>query len=870
MRSPRTLFSRGLVWPFACLAVRLFWVGLAAVIATSATAQPAGTGTIRGRVQNATNGAFMENVVVNIAGTSRQVRTNAYGNFVLEGVPAGEVTLRASYVGEPDQTTSVTVPAGGEAAQNFTFRRSTTHKTTDDGAVILDPFVINAERYRNARAIATAEERLSINIKNVVSVDQFGYIPSGNVGEFVKFVPGVQIDYGSSNGNNQGYSENAANGVSVRGFGPEDTAILIDGLPVSSTLPGNLTRQVGLDQLSINNASRVELIKVATPDMPANSIGGQVNLVTRNAFEYPKPTYSGRLFFNFNSLKPDLKKTPGPTNKDTFKTTPGVDFTVTYPLSDTLGVSFTAYWAQEFNQNYRGRPYWNNDYASNYRNGAVTNSAGEASSMANPVLTRVQVTDQGDFVERRSGNFKVDWRPTPNQLLRANVQYSTYTADEAQRRLDFRPNIANGIEWGPDRVVGGAANSTTAMTVTTRDRDGDTLSAQLQYELDVAGFRFTAAGSISESKSDFRDEENGHFSEIALNLNPGRVALYDLRDGLPGRVETFTRGANSAPVDYRQLSNWVFDGTTAKSGQSHNERTISLYKFDVERPLDFIPFLGSNTLSVQAGFRHDEDENVKSGRGTGYRQILRPGAAYAPGDILDDDYVGQSPGFGLASQQWGSTYKLYEINRERDIFYVPDFDEETNTRVENYNSYVGQQKDLKESVDAWYGMLNGAFFNNRLSFVGGLRQETKRLVGRSPFTDSKWDYVRNADGTLYTDAANPNGLQTSAGNGSVVNGVLITPPTNRPLYANTPAGEALRQSLRSQGISFPDVPYGPPTGNGVRDLRARELQYQPLRAVNQKSKGDPSYSFSTVYRLTKKIDLKAAYSRSFKLPKLEA
>jgi outer membrane receptor protein involved in Fe transport len=40
--------------------------------------------------------------------------------------------------------------------------------------------------------------------------------------------------------------------------------------------------------------------------------------------------------------------------------------------------------------------------------------------------------------------------------------------------------------------------------------------------------------------------------------------------------------------------------------------------------------------------------------------------------------------------------------------------------------------------------------------------------------------------------------------------------------------------------------------------------------VDQRVKGDPSYSVSGVYRVTKKIDFKTAYSRSFKLPKLES
>jgi TonB-dependent receptor len=807
----------------------------------------AATGTIRGRVQNATNGAYMENVTINVAGTTRQVRTNSFGEYVIRDVPAGEVTLTANYVGESEQTAMVTVRPGAEVSSDFTFRQTEQMRRTEDGAVVLDPFTVNVERYRNAQAIAIAEERRSINIKNVVSTDVFGNIPNGNIGEFVKFLPGIQVDYGTPAGGQGGYSQNDANGVSVRGFGPEDTAILIDGLPVSSTLPGNLTNQVGLDQLQLNNASRVELIKVATPDMPNNSIGGQVNLITRSAFEYARPTYNTSLFVNVSSLQPELKKTPGPLNKETYKTTPGTTFTVTYPFSSTFGIAISGSWIRQFNQDYRAAPRWNNSYNAAISNGSVTNAAGERSSEANPFMDRYQITDTASIADKSSANIKMDWKITPNQLLRANVQYSTNKSPEAQRRISFQPTVSNGVVWDETQTVGSTANSSTGMTITTRDREGESLTGQLQYNATLAGFVISAAGSISQSEAEYQDEENGHYSGLDINLNPGRVALYYGPDGVPSRVETFTRGTNQL-LDHTILHNWASSSTIAQSGQSLNERIIGLYKFDIERPLDFIPLLGSNSLSVKAGLRRDEDDNKKTGRGSGYRKILRPGATFSVADLLDADYLGQSPGFGLPAQQWASTYKLYELDQENDLFEEPTSGADA---VTNYNSFVGQQKDITITRDAWYAMLTGSFLSNRLGFVGGIRQEQEKRVGRSPFTDNKWNYLKTPDGSLYTDAAHPNGVRTNN--------------TGDGLFATTPAGDALRSALAAAGIAFPSTPYG----STASDLAARKLQYQPLREVNQKQKGDPSYSFSTSFKLTKKIDLKAAYSRSFSLQDLE-
>ena len=114
--------------------------------------------------------------------------------------------------------------------------------------------------------------------------------------------------------------------------------------------------------------------------------------------------------------------------------------------------------------------------------------------------------------------------------------------------------------------------------------------------------------------------------------------------------------------------------------------------------------------------------------------------------------------------------------------------------------------------------------------------------------------MKNVDGSLYTNATNPNGILTNS--------------ATSELFATTPAGIALRQALTTAGVKFPTTPYGSTTA-GTRDTAARMLQYQPLRPVNTTRKGDPSYSLSTAFQLTKKIDLKAAWSRSFSLPDLE-
>ena len=821
---------------------------------TAAHAETASTGTIKGKVLNASNGAYIKNATITVKGTNKQTYSDDYGDYELDNVPVGNVTVSADYIGEPQQSADVAVTSGAPATKDFTFR-ATSATEVKNGTVKLDPFTVNAERYHNAQAVAIAEQRTSINIKNVVSTDAFGDIPNGNVGEFVKFLPGVQVDYGSFGGNNQGYADSDATSVSVRGFGPEDTTIMINGMPVASATPGSLSREVALDQLSINNASRVELIKVATPDMPANSMGGQINLITKSAFEQADPSYSGRVFFNVNSLQHTLKKTVGPVNDKTYKIQPAFEVGAIYPITKNLGISFDATATNEINQSYQSTPSYT-------ISGNFSNLAGVPISVENPAISRSKTQDISRLAKRISTNLGVDWKPTPSQVIRTNFQYSSYSGIEAQRGLDFRPNVAAGADWGPDRTIGTTANSSLAQTVFTRDRTGTTKQAQATYDLKKSGWTVSAGANISYSRSEFKDEQNGHFSEIDYTLNPGQVVMRDIDNetGAPGSVLALWRtsaGASLAGTNklYNYLANWAPDGTLAKSGQALNQETKTLVKLDISRDLSFLPFLGSNSLTFQFGGRRDSDKVEKSGRGTGYQQSLLPGTTFTNAEVLDTNYLGQSPGFGLPAQEWASSYKLYELNQQHTIFGVTDAN-----LIPNYNSYANQQKNITETTTGYYAMLSGKFFRNRLSVLVGGRQETSTRDGLGPQGVSNWQYAKKTDGTLYRDSFYLNGVKFDG-----TNNVRTNADGSTTTVTNFLGDSALLSRLSAAGVKYPDHLYGP-TGTS---LESRMLNLVAKYPIHGRAKSAPSFNFDVAYKVTKKIDLKLSVSRSFKLPNLE-
>jgi hypothetical protein len=140
-------------------------------------------------------------------------------------------------------------------------------------------------------------------------------------------------------------------------------------------------------------------------------------------------------------------------------------------------------------------------------------------------------------------------------------------------------------------------------------------------------------------------------------------------------------------------------------------------------------------------------------------------------------------------------------------------------------------------------MLEGHAFNNRFTFVAGLRQEGARRSGRGPLTDSKWNFLKLPNGEIYRDAAHPTGVQIDS--------------AASDLFAQTAVGNTLRSALSAAKVAYPDHVILNTTVEG------RKLQLKPLQEVRAKTSGRPSESISTSTNLTENLVLKLAYSKTF-------
>ena len=297
---------------------------------TVAHAQTAATGTISGHVFNQATNQFLGGAEVRVAGQNRVVYTDKQGAFEISGLGAGPVTLEVNYTGLDSQSSTVQVNAGSRTSADIAL------SSKDYGSVVkLDAFVVASEK--EGRAASLMQQQRAENLVNVISSDEFPNVAGGSIGEFLRNVPGVVIDYSNAD----------PRSIRVRGFDPNLNAVSVDGMRAANAASGNTNRVFEIDQISMQNVESVEITKSNRPDQEADTGGGSVNMVSKSAFKQKGRRISYVAMINGNSQDwSPMTKTPGPNDtgkNESYKWYPGWTFTYQNSfLQNTLGVTLTA------------------------------------------------------------------------------------------------------------------------------------------------------------------------------------------------------------------------------------------------------------------------------------------------------------------------------------------------------------------------------------------------------------------------------------------------------------------------------------------------------------------------------------------------
>src|SRR5688572_15853870 len=389
--------------PFALWKASLV-LAFASVLANPLAAQST-TGTIEGHVSNSARAENVERARVTVEGTLLETFTQDDGSYRLTNVPAGTATVKTFFTGFPVHIQNVAVVSGQVVRHNVDL--AGTLKPADsvrDGDVVrLSEFLVNTSREMDGAAIAINEQRFAPNIKSVVSTDEFGNVAEGSVGEFLKFLPGVTIEYEAGA---------LARGISINGVPSDNVPVMVNGFALASAGGGNGTaRGAQMDMTSITSTSRIEVSYSPTPESPGSALAGTVNMVPRSAFERSRSEFKGNVYLMFRDNARDWGATPGPFEEATWKIKPGFDFSYLRPVTKNFGFTLSGGHSEngtkeEFIQN-----AWRGVSA------ATNGNAFPHTTADRPYLTQVQVRDGTKNAARTSFGATIDYRFSPTDRL---------------------------------------------------------------------------------------------------------------------------------------------------------------------------------------------------------------------------------------------------------------------------------------------------------------------------------------------------------------------------------------------------------------------------------------------------------------------
>ncbi len=130
----------------------------------------------------------------------------------------------------------------------------------------------------SARAAVKAKRNATV-IMDAVAQDQVGRLPDLNIVEASRRIAGVSVVGGADATKNRDIYQRAT----IRGLDPRYNLVTIDDVPLAS--PDWVYRGARLEMLPAALVSRIEAIKTVTAQYDPHALGGQINIVSKSAFD---------------------------------------------------------------------------------------------------------------------------------------------------------------------------------------------------------------------------------------------------------------------------------------------------------------------------------------------------------------------------------------------------------------------------------------------------------------------------------------------------------------------------------------------------------------------------------------------------------
>ena len=593
---------------------------------------------------------------------------------------------------------------------------------SDDQAIV----VTGSRPIAESEAAALQIQKNSDSLVTVVASDSVGRLPDQNIAQATGRLPGVAVER----------DQGQARYISLRGAPNYWTTLSFDGINVVS--PEG--RDARFDSIPSALASQIVVSKAVTPDMPGETISGNVNIITRSALDYDGFRISGKLGVGQTELGKRGEYEGSLTLSNVFDTNMG-----------EIGVLVS------------GSYYERNMITDNFeidwetpRRGAPNLAFGTDPDINNRVDLRPGY--QSRFWARETENKlyrltrknysisgRVDFRPDADNTISIRSLYTIFTDDEARDNYIFDfDDRQNDLVSSTAACAGSTAtptNSAYADACNNSPFVGTVYGIDINQRSTLRAFRQSVFTNTLEGKHQFGDnwgfkwvanytksvDDRSVVGETRWDSPSTRIlrptVAYDFTDPQFARVQLFTTNQLSGPTRFQA-------GTPVTAIDSFTKPLSSFRSLDAVDPTKAYTFKGElshnsemfgGETTIRAGVQYDQRTKINREREllinattpAGAAQIAAAGigTSYLPFS-LDTPFKGKIP--------LGYTFRYFDLDAMRDYF-------ERAKTVQGFTPVTGNQYNVREEILAGYIMANSKF--DWGSLVGGVRVEKVSNTG---------------------------------------------------------------------------------------------------------------------------------------------
>ncbi|MEJ7932840.1 TonB-dependent receptor [Sphingobium sp. AN558] len=557
--------------------------------------------------------------------------------------------------------------------------------------------VTGARPIAESEATALTIQKNSDSLVTVVASDSVGRLPDQNIAQATSRLPGVSVER----------DQGQARYINLRGSPKTWTTLSFDGINVVS--PEG--RDARFDSIPSAIAGQIIVSKAVTPDMPGETVAGNVNVITRSAFDYSGFHLAGKGGLGFAELGDKKEYEGSVVVSNRFQTGMG-----------EIGILLSG--------SYYERNMVTDNFETDYEPvGRDARPGNQTRFWAHEAENKLYRLTRKNW----SVSGRLDWKPDDNNLISVRSVYTIFTDDEARDNYRFDLDDREG-----DLVADSAACGASTANTTSGYADicaGNTPQKGTVYGVDIrqrstlraykqSVFTNTLAGDHSFGDGNWKLSWAGNYTESKDDRSVVGEATWDspgTRSARPTVSYDFSDPNRSKLLLYRTLQ---------QSGPTRFSAGEAVKAIDTfAKPLssfvvqDFVDttkaYTGRLVLAHDMGFLGGEatfkvgfqfDQRTKIADEQQISLNATDAAKYLPTDYnqfsLDKDFLGKIP--------MGYTFRYFDTDKMRDASEaVRAANAFTPNTANNYN--------VREQVFAGFAM--GTVRYDWGSVVGGVRVE---------------------------------------------------------------------------------------------------------------------------------------------------